>query len=80
MLRKMEDRGLVRHEDEGRRFIYRAAVSADEVTRGMAVEFVDRLCDGRLADAVCRLLDARDVTRSELAELERLIQQRKADQ
>src|SRR5262245_16819220 len=78
MLRKMEDRGLVRHREEksegrGRRFIYEAALSADDVTRRMATDLVDRLFEGSLATAVEHLLTAREVSRDELAELERLI-------
>jgi BlaI family penicillinase repressor len=77
MLRKMEDRGLVCHEELGRRFIYDAAVSAEDVTRSMADDLVDRLFEGDLAQAVSHLLETRDVSRRELAELERLIHHRK---
>lgn len=84
MLRKMEGRGLVRHRDEksegrGRRFIYEAALSADDVTRRMATDLVDRLFEGSLATAVEHLLTARQVSRDELAELERLIQEHRRD-
>jgi BlaI family transcriptional regulator, penicillinase repressor len=77
MLRKMEARRLVRHRTEGRSFIYRAAVKADEVTRNVADHLVDRFFAGSLAEAVSHLLDTRDVTKSELAELEQLIAERK---
>jgi len=76
MLRKMEDRGLVRHHEEERRFIYEACVSQTEVRRSVAEDFLDRVCEGSLASAVNHLLDARDVSREELGELERLIKQR----
>jgi predicted transcriptional regulator len=77
MLRKMEDRGLVRHRQQDRRFIYRAARSAEEVTRSMADDLVDRLFQGSLAEAVSHLLQTREVSGDELARLERLIQERK---
>jgi predicted transcriptional regulator len=79
MLRKMEDRGLVNHIEEGRKFIYRAAVAMDDVTRSMTGDLVDRLFDGSLADAVSHLLESREVSREELDRLERLIQQRKSN-
>src|SRR5690349_20248171 len=56
MLRKMEVRGLVKHRAEGRSFIYRASVAADEVTRSMADHLVDRLFEGSLAATVNHLL------------------------
>jgi predicted transcriptional regulator len=75
MLRKMEDRGLVRHEEDERRFIYEACVTEQEVRRSVAEDFLDRVCDGSLASAVNHLLETREVSREELAELRRLIKQ-----
>jgi predicted transcriptional regulator len=77
MLRKMEARGLVRHRLEGRSFVYRAAVAADAVSRGMADHLLDRLFEGSLADLVGHLLTHREVSREELARLEKLIAERK---
>jgi BlaI family penicillinase repressor len=77
MLRKMENRGLVRHRQRGRRFIYEPLVTAQEVTRSMADDLVDRLFQGNLADTVAHLIETREVSRQELADLERLIQQRR---
>jgi predicted transcriptional regulator len=77
MLRKMENRGLVSHREDGRKFIYQAAVSAEEVTRSMADDFVDRLFGGSLAHAVSHLLDSRQVSRQELVRLEKMIRERK---
>ncbi len=77
MLRKMEDRGLVRHREEGRRFIYEPAVSAEAVTRCMADDLVNRLFQGSLADAVTHLIQSREVSHEELDRLEQLIRERK---
>jgi predicted transcriptional regulator len=77
MLRKMEERGLVAHRDEGRSFVYRAKVAADEVTRSMADHLVDRLFEGSLAGMVSHLLRTREVSQEELTQLERLIGERK---
>jgi BlaI family transcriptional regulator, penicillinase repressor len=76
MLRKMEDRGLLRHREEGRRYIYEPAVSAEEVTRSMADDLVDRLFEGSLAATVSHLLKTREVSPGELERLERLIHKR----
>ncbi len=77
MLRKMEARGLVSHRADGRTFVYRALVAAEAVSRGIADHWVDRLFEGSLADAVSHLLTTREVSREELAQLERLIAERK---
>jgi len=77
MLRKMEDRGLVRHRAQERRFIYRPVVTAAQVTRTAADDLVDRLFEGSLADAVSHLLETREISPEELTRLERLIERRK---
>ena len=77
MLRKMERRGLVAHGVEGRTFIYRPTVAAEEVSRSMADHLVDRLFEGSLTEAVSHLLRTREVSREELAKLEKMIAEKK---
>ncbi len=77
MLRKMEARALVRHRVDGRAFIYSAKVAEQDVSRGMADHLVDRLFEGSLLDVVNHLLTTREVSREELAELEKLIADRR---
>lgn len=77
MLRKMETRGLAAHRTDGRTFIYRAAVAEERVGRNMAEHLLDRLFQGSLATMMSHLLTAREVSADELAELERLIAERK---
>lgn len=80
MLRKMEVRGLVAHDQEGRRFVYRPAIVPEDVSQGMVHALVDRMCGGSLTDAVHHLLESRDVDPDELDELERMIKARKRKQ
>ncbi len=77
MLRKMETRGLVRHRNEGRSFVYSSAVAADAVSRSMVDHLIDRVFEGSLAEMVSHLLTTREVSREELGRLERLIAERK---
>jgi predicted transcriptional regulator len=69
----MEDDGLVTHAEDGRRFIYRAAVDPDRVAGSMAGDVLDRVFEGSLADMVGHLLSSREVDADELDRLERLI-------
>jgi BlaI family transcriptional regulator, penicillinase repressor len=77
MLRKMEAKGLVDHHEDGRRFIYFAAVTAEDVNRSTTEDVVERLFEGSLAETVSHLLQTREVSLEELDRLEQLIQQRK---
>ena len=77
MLRKMEARGLVTHRADGRTFVYRAAIDAHAVTSNMSGHLLDRLFEGSLSDLVSHLLSTREVSRDELAKIEKLIAERK---
>jgi len=77
MLRKMEGRGFVAHRAEGRSFIYKAAVAAEEVSRDAGNHFVERLFEGSLANAVSHLLQTREVSREELDKIEEMVKEAK---
>jgi predicted transcriptional regulator len=77
MLRKMEARGLVRHRQIERKFLYRPAIKAEEVTRKISSHFIERLFEGNLADMIAHLLTTRQISREELTRLEALIAKRK---
>ena len=77
MLRRLEERGLVRHRVEGRTFLYQAAVAEVDVSRSMADHLLDRLFKGSMADMVRHLLSTREVSKKELSALERLIAEHK---
>ncbi|MBT5707607.1 MAG: BlaI/MecI/CopY family transcriptional regulator, partial [Verrucomicrobia bacterium] len=77
MLRKMEARGLVRHFNEGRTFIYEAAFEEASVSRSLADDLVERLFEGRLSSLVSHFLSTRDVSEEELERLESLVRETK---
>ena len=67
MLRKMEDRGVVAHRNQGRQFIYRPLVAEAEVRNGMVGDLVQRLFRGDSAALVNHLIQAGEVDAAELA-------------
>jgi BlaI family transcriptional regulator, penicillinase repressor len=77
LLTRLHERGLVTHREEGRQYVYRATVSAEEVQRSVVREFAERtsqLFSGDVAGLVSHLLSARDVAPEELAEVRALIE------
>ena len=74
MLKKMEAKGVVRHRVEGRRYLYRATVSEQEVTRNMVSEITDRLFAGSPVALVSHLLEEHEVDEGEIEELKALIE------
>jgi BlaI family transcriptional regulator, penicillinase repressor len=75
MLRTLEDKGHVRHHEDGPRYVYAPTV-AREAARQTAVEhLVKTFFDGSTAQAVAALLDgsARALTKEERSRLTALI-------
>ena len=72
LLVRLEQRGLVGHRVEGRQYVYKTRVSPGDV-RETAVRELLRLFDGDVTAFVSHLLDARRLTREEVADLQRLV-------
>ncbi len=73
MLKKMEDKGVVEHRTDGRKFIYQPTVSEDQVTRGMVSDLTERLFGGDPVALVSHLISRHEIRPDELSELERMI-------
>jgi BlaI family transcriptional regulator, penicillinase repressor len=69
MLRVLEEKGLARHELDGRTFIYVALFTREE----SAVRFLDRVFDGAASELVLSLLRAERVPADELERMRTLI-------
>lgn len=78
MLRKMEDRGLVSHQTEGRKFVYAAAVNEGEISHTLADHLLTRVFEGSLAGMVSHLLNRHQVSSDDLEKISRLIAEHKA--
>ena len=73
MLRKMEDRGLVVHRNEGRSFVYRPALERDDVHRSMVGDLVERLFAGDPRELVNHLLSEGELALDDLDAIRRRI-------
>jgi BlaI family transcriptional regulator, penicillinase repressor len=73
MLRKMEEKGLVAHRDQGRQFFYRAQVDPDVVQRNLVGDLVTRLFDGDPMALVNHLLRAGEIDLGELDDLRKAV-------
>jgi predicted transcriptional regulator len=73
MLTKMERRGIVEHRVDGRQFVYRARVSAEEIRRSMIADLTARLFEGDVTALVSHLLTEQEIDPEELVRLRRMI-------
>ena len=73
LLVRLEQRGLVGHRVEGRQYVYKTRVSPADVRETATRELLRSLFDGDVTAFVSHLLDARKLTREEVADLQRLV-------
>ena len=75
LLRILEDKGHVRHEQDGPRYVYAPTVARDSAKRSAIRHLLHTFFDGSAAQAMSALLDVSSsrLSDSELDRLERLI-------
>ena len=73
MLRKMEEKGVVTHDQDGRQFVYRPLVRQADVRRHMVGELIDRLFSGDAAALVNHLVTEGQVDPDELEAIQSIL-------
>ena len=75
MLRLLEEKGVVTHEDDGPRYVYRPVVARDKAQRSELRRVLRTFFDNSAEQAVAALLDleGKDLSTAELDRLAKLI-------
>ena len=69
LLRRLEEKGYVKHDVEGRTYIYRAAVEPTHVATSAVKTIVDKFCAGSVEHLLVGLVDDKQITPKRLKEL-----------
>lgn len=77
MLARLLAKGVLRHEEDGRRYLYRPAVARSTYAAGESRRLADRLFGGRAAPLVAHLAEGQGLSPQDVAELEALIRELK---
>jgi len=75
MLRYLEAKGHVRHEEAGPRFVYLPTARKQDVRRSALANVVRTFFDGSTSTAVAALLEAKTLSREEYERLSALLEQ-----
>jgi predicted transcriptional regulator len=78
MLGRLLAKGVLAHEEDGRRYLYRPAVQRESYVAGESRRLVDRLFGGRAAPLVAHLAEGDGLSPQVIAELEALLKELKA--
>jgi BlaI family transcriptional regulator, penicillinase repressor len=74
-LTRLEQKGFVKSDKSGTAYVYRAAVTRNQITRSKLREMLDQLFDGEAAPLVLHLMKSEKFTSEEIAELHKMIDQ-----
>jgi BlaI family transcriptional regulator, penicillinase repressor len=80
VLRRLEAKGYVTHQLEGRTFLYRAAEARVNVAARAVKHIIDRFCDGSAEQLVMGMVDSKVLGRKDLERLARKIAQSREGQ
>jgi BlaI family transcriptional regulator, penicillinase repressor len=78
VLRRLEEKGYLTHEVEGRTFIYKASDARQNVAVRAVKNIIDRFCGGSAEQLVLGMVDNAVLNRKELERLARKIAERSA--
>lgn len=78
MLRYLEDKGQLRHEEVGPRYVYLPTARTQDVRGSALSHVVKTFFDGSVSTAVAALLDSRPLTGEEYERLSRLLEEARA--
>lgn len=78
LLRRLEQKGYLRHEAEGRAYVYHAVEPSRSLAARAVRQIIDRLCRGSVEELVSGMVDAKVLSESELKRLEEVVRSRRA--
>jgi len=76
VLRRLEEKGYLAHETEGRTFIYRASDARQNVAVRAVKGIIDRFCGGSAEELVLGMVDGAVLSRKQLERLARRIDEK----
>ena len=75
MLSRLLAKGVLSHEEDGRRYLYRPVVARDDFVASESSRFVDRLFGGRATPLVAHLAERNALSAADIADLEALLKE-----
>lgn len=77
LLRRLEQKGYLTHESDGRAYIYRAAEPARSLAARAVRQIIDRFCQGSVEELVSGMVEAKVLNKGDIEQLEKFIRSRR---
>jgi BlaI family transcriptional regulator, penicillinase repressor len=76
LLRRLEQKGYLTHESDGRAYIYRAAEPARSLAARAVRQIIDRFCRGSVEELVSGMVEAKVLSKADIERLEKFVRTR----
>jgi BlaI family transcriptional regulator, penicillinase repressor len=77
LMRRLEKKGYLQHESDGRAYIYQAAEPARNLAARAVRQIIDRFCQGSVEELVSGMVEAKVLNRSDIDQLEKFVRDRR---
>jgi BlaI family penicillinase repressor len=77
LMRRLEHKGYLKHESDGRAYIYRAAEPARSLAARAVRQIIDRFCQGSLEELVSGMVEAKVLNKDDIEKLEKFVRSRR---
>src|SRR5215469_16536466 len=77
ILRRLEQKGYLRHEEQGRAYLYRAMEPARSLAARAVRQIIDSFCKGSVEELVSGMVEAKVLSQRELESLEESVRERR---
>ena len=78
LLRRLEKKGYLTHESDGRAYVYRAAEPARNIAARAVKQIIDRFCRGSVEELVSGMVESKVLSEREMIQLEKFVRSRKS--
>jgi BlaI family transcriptional regulator, penicillinase repressor len=73
LLRRLEHKGYLKHQSDGRAYVYRAVEPARSLAARAVRQIIDRFCRGSVEELVSGMVDAKVLKKSDIEQLEKFV-------
>lgn len=77
LLRRLEQKGYLRHEADGRAYLYHATEAPASLAARAVRQIIDRFCRGSVEDLVSGMVEAKVLTPRDIDQLEAFVRARR---
>jgi BlaI family penicillinase repressor len=73
LLRRLEQKGYLAHESDGRAYVYHAVEPARSLAARAVRQIIDRFCSGSVEELVSGMVESKVLSKREIEQLEKFV-------